>query len=147
MPFCSPKSVFTPKVCTQPEHPLFLISYIFHIPKAEARMWGHRMVSSSLPFPWMPLFSSGPPDPDLIGSSLRSYLTQCGLLNCSGLDCSEMTNEGHTEPVWALLKNNVLSFMISQPLNSSQRQGSRINKNLLTPKTAKDVESVSCAIK
>lgn len=55
-----------------------------------------------------------------------------GLLKCSGPNCSEIPKEGNTKLVgtlWALLKNRSFKFqgyMLSQPFNSSQGQGSRI---------------------
>lgn len=127
MPFCSPKSVFTPNVCTQPEYPLFLVSTFLKLRRGrEDTDW---FLPLSL-FPECRFLSSGPPDPTRIGNSLSSYLTHCGLLKCSRLDCSEMTS-GHTEPVGTAEGqcSRLHDHMISQPLNSSQRQGSRINKN------------------
>lgn len=138
MLFCPPKFISASEVCTQPEHPLFLTSMSLKL------RWGHGAQNGlSLLYSECWLFSSGPEDPahpPFFLPKERQYGNQSqqlpgyigGLLKCSGPNCSEMPKEGNTKLVgtlWALLKNRSFKFqgyMLSQPLNSSQGQGSRI---------------------
>lgn len=114
----------------------------FHVLKAEVRTWGHRMVFPSfiLNAGFSPLGPRTLPPPLFFLPKERQYGNQSqqlpgyigGLLKWSGPNCSEMPKEGNTKLVgtlWALLKNRSFKFqgyMLSQPLNSSQGQGSRI---------------------